>query len=119
MNTSARHLSAVALACLALALCSQFAKAQTNPSAPGGAVKILVNANAVLVPVVVRDSQGRAVGDLKKEDFQIFDKNKPQAISGFSIQKRVKDGSHLTGAGPTPGSAGTAQSIHQRPIIPQ
>jgi hypothetical protein len=75
MNTSARHLSAVALACLALALCTQFAKAQTSPSAPGGAVKILVNANAVLVPVVVRDLQGRAVGDLKKEDFQIFDKN--------------------------------------------
>lgn len=115
MNASARHPSAVALACLALALCAQFAKAQTDPSAPDGTVKIVVNANAVLVPVVVRDSQGRAVGDLKKEDFQIFDKNKPQAISGFSIQKRVKDGSHLTGAGPTPASTGTAQSITPKP----
>lgn len=113
MNT--RRLSAVALACLALALCGQFAKAQTAPSASDGAVKIVVNANAVLVPVVVRDSQGRAVGDLKKEDFQIFDKNKPQAISGFSIQKRVEDGSHLTGAAPTPASAGTAQSIAPEP----
>jgi hypothetical protein len=115
MNTSARRLSAVALACLALALCAQFAKAQTAPSASDGAVKIVVNANVVLVPVVVRDSQGRAVGDLKKEDFQIFDKNKTQAISGFSIQKRVEDGSHLTGATPTPASAGTAQSIAPEP----
>ena len=39
---------------------------------------------------MVRDSQGRTVGNLKKEDFQIFDRNKPQAITGFSIQRRVE-----------------------------
>ncbi len=45
--------------------------------------------NLVLVPVVVRDSHGRAIGNLTKDDFQLFDKGKPQTIVSFSMVKRT------------------------------
>ena len=43
--------------------------------------------NLVMVPVVIRDAKGRAIGTLQKEDFQLFDKGKPQTISKFSVEK--------------------------------
>lgn len=46
-----------------------------------------VNVRLVLVRAVVRDSQGHAVGNLHKEDFQVFDKGKPQVISQFEVEQ--------------------------------
>jgi VWFA-related protein len=43
--------------------------------------------NMVSVPVVVRDAKGRAIGTYTKENFQVFDKGKPQEIVRFAVEK--------------------------------
>jgi VWFA-related protein len=42
--------------------------------------------NLVQVKVVVRDSKGELVRDLKREDFQVFDQGKLQAITTFGVE---------------------------------
>jgi hypothetical protein len=45
-----------------------------------------LDVNLVQVRVVVRDSQGKPVANLKKEDFLLIDNGKPQFISTFSME---------------------------------
>ena len=45
-----------------------------------------VRVNVVLIRVVVRDSNGKVITNLKKEDFQLADNRKPQIISSFSME---------------------------------
>ena len=53
-----------------------------------GSYHLQINVNRALIPVVVRDKQGRTVGDLNKEDFTVLDEGKPRAISGFMVERR-------------------------------
>jgi len=45
-----------------------------------------VQRNMVVVRVVVRDLKGQTVKGLRREDFMLTDNNKPQGISGFSVE---------------------------------
>jgi VWFA-related protein len=45
-----------------------------------------VRVSFVFVRVVVRDSNGKVIPNLKKEDFQLADNRKPQIISTFSVE---------------------------------
>ena len=46
-----------------------------------------LKASLVPVSVVLLDAKGRAVGNLKKDDFQLFDNGKPQVITSFSLER--------------------------------
>src|SRR5450755_127202 len=77
------------LCCFAHLVCSYLLAQKPQATPPAGSTYTFKSSvNVVVVPVVVRDKQDRAVGDLRKENFQIFDNDKPQTISGFTIQKR-------------------------------
>jgi VWFA-related protein len=80
-----------------------------------------LNVNKILVPVVVRDKQGRVVSDLKEEDFQVFDNDKPHPISAFTVERR---GGPETSSGTNNSPSPTEQQppptdTAQTPILPK
>jgi VWFA-related protein len=58
--------------------------------------------NEVIVPVVARNSHGQAVGDLTKDDFEVFDDGKPQTIAGFMVINRTTREAPVNSANPNP-----------------
>lgn len=61
-------------------------KDEATTSNVAEAAQFRVNVKLVLARVVVRDSAGHAVGNLKKEDFELFDSGKQQTISNFDAE---------------------------------
>lgn len=57
-----------------------------------------VRVNNVLVRVVVRDAKGKVVSNLKKEDFQLYDGRKLQAITSFAMETPLTHTVPLTSA---------------------
>jgi VWFA-related protein len=48
--------------------------------------KVQVQRNMVVVRAIVRDSNGRPISRLRKEDFRLFDNGKPQEIDQFAVE---------------------------------
>jgi VWFA-related protein len=114
MIIRARQLVAVFVCLATHTLHAQDAARQAQQSPPPGGVVLQVRVNAVLVPVVVRGGQGHAIGDLKQEDFTVFDQGKPRRIAGFTIQQGapIESGEQTT-------APAAADSIQAAPGTPQ
>ena len=70
-----------------------------------------VKVNLVEVRVVVRDAQGNAVGNLKQEDFLLFDDKKPQTVSKFAVERRESSAGPASPKPATPAQAGGDDSL--------
>src|SRR5579863_7088861 len=57
----------------------------TRESEP--AFRIETERNLVVVRVVVRDAQSRAVSGLRQEDFRVLDNGKAQTLASFAVEK--------------------------------
>ncbi len=75
-------------ALLSLALFEPLAQQQDNviQEQEGSIYTLQVYEDLVLVDVVVTDKKGNPIRNLKKEDFQLFEDNKPQMVSTFDFE---------------------------------
>ncbi|MGA9937810.1 MAG: VWA domain-containing protein [Candidatus Acidiferrales bacterium] len=70
--------------------------------------------NLVPVRVVVRDSNGNAIANLHREDFQLFEDGKPQIVSNFTVETLASPSGSLMNASenkpgePAPAAANAA-----------
>jgi VWFA-related protein len=76
-------------------LATLMASTKRRPSeAEESLTTLKVDVKLVPLSVVLRDSSGRAVGNLRKEDFQLFDNGKPQVITSFSAENNARARAH-------------------------
>lgn len=92
---------------------------QKEIPAQNGTFTIESKVDVVLVPVLVRDGRGHTIDNLKKEDFQLFDNDKPQGITGFTIQRRATIQSDRSATEPAPpaGVSPQAANVPERFIV--
>src|SRR5207247_5156760 len=79
-----------------------------------------VRVKLVLVRVVVRDSQGKIVSNLKKEDFQLCDNRKLHTISSFSVETPETRTASAVASTDAEGSSSSADAaVGKSVVLPQ
>jgi VWFA-related protein len=117
VNTRAL-LRSIVLSCLGFLYCT-YSPAQQANAPQDTTPKFEVNVNRVLVPVVVRDKQGRTVPDLKQEDFQVYDNGKPRTISALNVERRGIQNINAVGNPASPSSpSATADTVSKPSVLP-
>jgi VWFA-related protein len=84
IRTQLKMVGAVSMALLTL---SARGVAQTATQGAGDTYTLSVNAQVVTVPVTVRDSKGKLLQDLTKDDFTLLEDGKPQAIRYVTVDR--------------------------------
>jgi VWFA-related protein len=113
----ARCVAAAALACTLAAAPHAQQDSPKSPTATTGngsaaqapapdAGPLRVKVNLVLVPVVVRDSSGKAIGTLKREDFRVTDNRREQQLTEFQVEESTKAENTSSTVAPGGGSGG-------------
>ena len=73
-----------------------------------------VQTELVQIDLVVRDAQGKLVRDLKREEFELYEDGKKQAITHFAVGTATRPASWMTAAG----SRGSAPAQRVAPEAP-
>lgn len=76
-----------------------------------------VSVHLVLVRTVVRDAKGQAVGTFNKDDFQLYDGGKLQAIKYFAVEQPAKP-APATPQAPGQAQAGEVAHANPPPLVP-
>src|ERR1700689_276213 len=99
MSNSAIRIGSAALICAAM-----LAQDQPSPT-------FKTNTNLVIVNVAVKDKSGKAIEDLKKDQFTLLEDGKPQQIAVFELQRLNGETlPAIEAPAPTPKTRGPAET---------
>jgi len=88
---------------------------ETTPS-----FTIRAQRNEVLVRVVVRDKDGKAVGGLTKDEFRLSDNGKPQSVTLFKVENyNAAQAEQPLGAAPPATKSTQPAEVEPSPALPQ